>query len=48
MYFTNDLEPSSFAAYLFGPNTLILCFLRKSDNPFTKGSSGPIITSLIL
>ena len=46
--FINALEPSSFEANLFGPNTLILFFSRKFTIPFTKGSSGPTTTNLIL
>ena len=44
----NALEPSNFAAYLFGPNTLILCLFKKSTTPRTKGSSGPTTTKSIL
>ena len=42
------LDPSSFEAYLFGPKTLILFFLKKSTMPLTNGASGPTITSPIL
>ena len=42
------LEPSSFAANLLGPKTLILFFFKKSTMPLTKGSSGPTITMSIL
>ena len=46
--FIKAFEPSSLAAYLFGPNTLILCLVKKSTIPLTKGSSGPTITKSIL
>ena len=46
--FINAFEPSNFEAYLFGPNTFILCLVKKSTIPFTKGSSGPTTTRSIL
>ena len=42
--FIKALDPSSFAANLLGPNTLILFLFKKSTKPFNKGSSGPITT----
>ena len=44
----NILEPSSFDAILFGPNTFILFSLKKSTIPSTNGFSGPTITRSIL
>ena len=46
--FIKALEPSNSAANLFGPNTLMLCLLKKSTIPLTNGSSGPTITKSIL
>ena len=48
IFFTKALEPSSFEAYLEGPNTFTLFLIRKSTNPLTSGSSGPTITKSIL
>ena len=45
--FINAFDPSNCAAYLSGPNTLILFFFKKSTIPFTKGSSGPTTTKSI-
>ena len=48
IFFMKALDPSSLEAYLFGPKTLILFFLKKSTMPLTNGASGPTITSPIL
>ena len=47
-FFINAFDPSNLAAYLLGPKTFILFFSKKSTNPLTKGSSGPIIIRSIL
>ena len=44
IFFVKILEPSSCEAILFGPNTLIFSFSKKSVIPSTKGFSGPMIT----
>ena len=41
------LEPSSCAAALEGPNTLILAAVRSSTMPATRGTSGPTTTKSI-
>ena len=38
-------EPSSLEANLFGPKTLILFLIKKSTNPFTKGSQPEFSTN---
>ena len=41
------LLPSSLAALKLGPKTLIFLFSKKSTIPFTRGVSGPTITTSI-
>ena len=43
-FFKNSLEPSSWDAFLEGPNTFILFSSKKSFIPSTRGTSGPTIT----
>ena len=47
-FLVNILDPSSFDANLFGPNTLMLFFFKKSTIPSTRGFSGPTIIISIL
>ena len=46
--FANAFEPSSCAAFWFGPNTAMPCSRRASATPLTRGASGPITTSSAL
>ena len=40
-FFIKAFDPSSLEAYLLGPKTFTLFFIKKSTIPFTNGSSGP-------
>ena len=47
IFFVKIFDPSSCEHNLFGPNTFILLFSKKSTKPSTKGFSGPIMTRSI-
>ena len=48
IFFVKIFDPSSCEHNLFGPNTFILFFSKKSTKPSTKGFSGPTTTKSIL
>ena len=47
IFLVKIFDPSSLAADLFGPKTLILFFSKKSTIPSTSGFSGPTIIKSI-